>query len=224
MKRKKNFILILVIYFIKPFLLFSEEEPCKEEYFVQEKTSLNETKWGFDRFVFAAAGGMGIGVDLSPSNKADYTVFFSPSLKFDTQFLFKSGFSLLITNELNFPFLYDNTKKKIEPPTGSLWNFGFLAGYTFALKNDLEMTLAGGFGGVMMIMPQIITQFSLSKFFTEVCGLYFAVSNKFIIIPDIFFNTRNIYFLNIFDVVLGASFRIPHRTKNQHTQTQASGY
>ena len=110
MKRKKYFILILVIYFIKPFLLFSEEEPCKEEYFVQEKTSLNETKWGFDRFVFAAAGGMGIGVDLSLSNKADYTVFFGPSLKFDTQFLFKSGFSFLITNELNFPFLYDNAK------------------------------------------------------------------------------------------------------------------
>ena len=215
MKRKKYFILIFIIYFIKPFLLFSEEEPYKEEYSVQAKTSLNEKKWGFDRFVFAAAGGMGICVNLSPSNKADDTVFFGPSLKFDTQFLFKSGFSLLITNELNFPFLYDNTKKKIEPPTGSLWNFGFLAGYTFALKNDLEMTLAGGFGGVMMIMPQIIAQFSLSKFFTEVCGIYFAVSNKFIIIPDLFFNTRNIYFLNIFDAVLGISFRIPRRTKNK---------
>ena len=177
---------------------------------------------GFDEYLFAPALGMGIGFELPTSkNTSEFQFVLSPSIKFDMQFSLRSGFSFLLLNEVFFPLAYItyNVAKKDSVQMGYIpvWHGGVLFGYTHGVKTDVEITAAGGLG-VMLILPELITQLSISKFFTEKYGLYFTLNNKFVFLPAALADDGKMRALSTVDVTLGASFRIYPKERSVITQ------
>ena len=177
---------------------------------------------GFDEYLFAPALGMGIGFELPTSkNTSEFQFVLGPSIKFDMQFSLRSGFSFLLLNEVFFPLAYItyNVAKKDSVQMGYIpvWHGGVLFGYTHGVKTDVEITAAGGLG-VMLILPELITQLSISKFFTEKYGLYFTLNNKFVFLPAALADDGKMRALSTVDVTLGASFRIYPKERSVITQ------
>ena len=174
---------------------------------------------GFDEYLFAPAAGMGIGFELSTSkNTLELPFVLGPSIKFDMQFSLKSGFSFLLLNEVFFPLTYNAAKKdSVQAGYIPVWHGGVLFGYTHGVKTDLEITAAGGLG-VMFILPELVTQLSISKFFTEKYGLYFTLNNKFVFLPAALADDGKMRALSTVDAALGASFRIYPKEKSVTAQ------
>ena len=174
---------------------------------------------GFDEYLFAPAFGMGIGFELPTSkNTLELTFVLGPSIKFDMQFSLKSGFSFLLLNEVFFPLAYTATNKdSAQAGYTPVWHGGVLFGYTHGVKTDLEITAAGGLG-VMFILPELVTQLSISKFFTEKYGLYFTLNNKFVFLPVALADDGKMRAMSTVDAALGASFRIYPKEKSVTAQ------
>ena len=98
-----------------------------------------------------------------------------------------------------------------------VWHGGALFGYTHGVKTDLEITAAGGLG-MMFILPELVTQLSISKFFTEKYGLYFTLNNTFVFLPAALADDGKMRALSTVDVALGASFRIYPKEKSVTAQ------
>ena len=174
---------------------------------------------GFDEYLFAPAAGMGIGFELSTSkNTLELPFVLGPSIKFDMQFSLRSGFSFLLLNEVFFPLAYNAAKKdSTRNDYIPVWHGGVLFGYTHGVKTDLEITAAGGLG-VMFILPELVTQLSISKFFTEKYGLYFTLNNKFVFLPAALADDGKMRAMSTVDAALGASFRIYPKEKSVTAQ------
>ena len=174
---------------------------------------------GFDEYLFAPAAGMGIGFELSTSkNTLELPFVLGPSIKFDMQFSLRSGFSFLLLNEVFFPLAYTATNKdSAQAGYIPVWHGGVLFGYTHGVKTDLEITAAGGLG-VMFILPELVTQLSISKFFTEKYGLYFTLNNKFVFLPAALADDGKMRAMSTVDAALGASFRIYPKEKSVTAQ------
>lgn len=164
---------------------------------------------GFDEYLFAPAAGIGVGFELPISKRTPELQFvLAPSIKFDMQFSLKSGFSFLLLNELFFPLSYNAVKRdSVQTVYNPVWHGGVLFGYTHGVKTDLEITAAGGLG-VMLILPELVTQLSISKFFTEKYGLYFTLNNTFVFLPAALADDGKMQVLSTVGAALGASFRI----------------
>ena len=164
---------------------------------------------GFDEYLFAPAAGIGVGFELPISKRTPELQFvLAPSIKFDMQFSLKSGFSFLLLNELFFPLSYNAAKQdSVQTVYSPVWHGGVLFGYTHGVKTDLEITAAGGLG-VMLILPELVTQLSISKFFTEKYGLYFTLNNTFVFLPAALADDGKMQVLSTVGAALGASFRI----------------
>ena len=174
---------------------------------------------GFDEYLFAPTAGMGIGFELSTSkNTLELPFVLGPSIKFDMQFSLRSGFSFLLLNEVFFPLAYTATNKdSAQAGYIPVWHGGVLFGYTHGVKTDLEITAAGGLG-VMFILPELVTQLSISKFFTEKYGLYFTLNNKFVFLPAALADDGKMRAMSTVDAALGASFRIYPKEKSVTAQ------
>lgn len=231
---KFYFILLLCFFCVVP--CFSQEaapqsnDTAKAGHREQDMSSgqpnntapLQKKHVGFDEYLFAPALGMGIGFELPTSkNTSELQFVLGPSIKFDMQFSLRSGFSFLLLNEVFFPLAYItyNVAKKDSVQMGYIpvWHGGVLFGYTHGVKTDVEITAAGGLG-VMLILPELITQLSISKFFTEKYGLYFTLNNKFVFLPAALADDGKMRALSTVDVTLGASFRIYPKERSVITQ------
>ena len=231
---KFYFILLLCFFCVSP--CFSQEtapqsnDTAEVEHREHDTSSgqpnntapLQKKHAGFDEYLFAPALGMGIGFELPTSkNTSEFQFVLGPSIKFDMQFSLRSGFSFLLLNEVFFPLAYItyNVAKKDSVQMGYIpvWHGGVLFGYTHGVKTDVEITAAGGLG-VMLILPELITQLSISKFFTEKYGLYFTLNNKFVFLPAALADDGKMRALSTVDVTLGASFRIYPKERSVITQ------
>ena len=231
---KFYFILLLCFFCVSP--CFSQEaalqsnDTAEVEHREHDTSSgqpnntapLQKKHAGFDEYLFAPALGMGIGFELPTSkNTSEFQFVLGPSIKFDMQFSLRSGFSFLLLNEVFFPLAYItyNVAKKDSVQMGYIpvWHGGVLFGYTHGVKTDVEITAAGGLG-VMLILPELITQLSISKFFTEKYGLYFTLNNKFVFLPAALADDGKMRALSTVDVTLGASFRIYPKERSVTTQ------
>ena len=174
---------------------------------------------GFDEYLFAPTAGISVGFELPISKRTPELQFvLGPSIKFDMQFSLKSGFSFLLLNEVFFPLAYNAAKKdSVQTGYSPVWHGGVLFGYTHGVKTDLEITAAGGLG-VMFILPELVTQLSISKFFTEKYGLYFTLNNKFVFLPAALADDGKMRAMSTVDAALGASFRIYPKEKSVTAQ------
>lgn len=174
---------------------------------------------GFDEYLFAPAAGISVGFELPISKRTPELQFvLGPSIKFDMQFSLKSGFSFLLLNEVFFPLAYNAAKKdSTRNDYIPVWHGGVLFGYTHGVKTDLEITAAGGLG-VMFILPELVTQLSISKFFTEKYGLYFTLNNTFVFLPAALADDGKMQVLSTVGAALGASFRIYPKERSVTTQ------
>lgn len=166
---------------------------------------------GFDRYVFSPALGTGSAFEILKSD-TEQGRFYSlgPSIKFDMNFSLNSGFSFLMINEFFFPFSFNTSDKNMQGTSSApYWHFGALFGYTHiaGLKKDIEITAAAG-AGIMFIVPEVIFQFSLSKFFKEKYGIYFAVNDKLAFLPPSLAKEGRLGIANFTDLSLGASFKV----------------
>ena len=228
---KFYFILLLCFFCVSP--CFSQEtapqsnDTAEVEHREHDTSSgqpnntapLQKKHAGFDEYLFAPTAGMGIGFELSTSkNTLELPFVLGPSIKFDMQFSLRSGFSFLLLNEVFFPLAYTATNKdSAQAGYIPVWHGGVLFGYTHGVKTDLEITAAGGLG-VMFILPELVTQLSISKFFTEKYGLYFTLNNKFVFLPAALADDGKMRALSTVDVTLGASFRIYPKERSVITQ------
>ena len=228
---KFYFILLLCFFCVSP--CFSQEaalqsnDTAEVEHREHDTSSgqpnntapLQKKHAGFDEYLFAPALGMGIGFELPTSkNTSEFQFVLGPSIKFDMQFSLRSGFSFLLLNEVFFPLAYTATNKdSAQAGYIPVWHGGVLFGYTHGVKTDVEITAAGGLG-VMLILPELITQLSISKFFTEKYGLYFTLNNKFVFLPAALADDGKMRALSTVDVTLGASFRIYPKERSVTTQ------
>ena len=180
---------------------------------------LQKKHTGFDEYLFAPTAGISVGFELPISKRTPELQFvLGPSIKFDMQFSLKSGFSFLLLNEVFFPLAYNAAKKdSTRNDYIPVWHGGVLFGYTHGVKTDLEITAAGGLG-VMFILPELVTQLSISKFFTEKYGLYFTLNNKFVFLPAALADDGKMQVLSTVGAALGASFRIYPKERSVTTQ------